>query len=397
VGGLSGCLLFTDPINEAPKVKIQRPSGEVVRGQSADFRVAELSDDRTPPSRLRLEWHEFEAQAEGCGAITAEAWRGLSPRLLDRDAPYTFWSRELEVVCVCVRATDLDGAAAHDCARIVPVNPPPEAAIKDVTGVASGALRPLCSNVRLSADGSRYQDGDTLAAHWTLEYAGSDPKGSTLRLSECAGAPGAEDSALSPSELQRCFAAKAPGVYTVRLTLAATPPGAGAASTLTSPPAVYVVKVDVDQPPYLERTEPDVHARWIVLSDTSAPEQTYYRRDFTVLSAADDCEPFPAPADAPTKGAQFVWSVLDPTRSPAWVYQTTTGNTFTVSQASYPNARPDDVIKVRVEVRDAAVERLYGSGISPCAESVDVCCHGGACTGVNDRVRWTTWTVQFLP
>ena len=96
---------------------------------------------------------------------------------------------------------------------------------------------------------------------------------------------------------------------------------------------------------------------------------------------------------------QFVWSVLDSTRASAtWTYQTNTSDAFTISQAQFPNARPGDTIRVRVEVRDTAVQKLYQAGGSVCAQdTVDICCGSAACGTPNDCVRWTSWTVQFQP
>ena len=197
----------------------------------------------------------------------------------------------------------------------------------------------------------------------------------------------------------KCFYAGVPGTYTVSLSISDTPLGGSAADALTSKTVSYVALVATDTPPCLQRTDPDVHAQRILLSRSTDLGTTYQSRTFKVLSAADDCEPYPVPADSSKDATQFVWSVYDGTKAtPTWVYQTDTTDSFTLSQATFPNARPGDTIKVRVEVRDAAVQRLYSQGISACtSDQTDICCGANGCTGVNDCIRWTTWTVQFQP
>jgi hypothetical protein len=104
------------------------------------------------------------------------------------------------------------------------------------------------------------------------------------------------------------------------------------------------------------------------------------------LNVADDCEPYPLPAGRAT--TQFVWSVLDSTQaSPTWTYQTNTSDSFTVSQAQFPNARPGDTIKLRVEARDTAVQKAYQAGGGPaCSQDVDICC-GSSCVRHAQRLR----------
>jgi hypothetical protein len=394
VVGLSGCLLFTGPINEAPVVSIKGPGG-VVRGEPANYGVDRVSDDRTSLAELRIEWAEFSASdIGGCDWIRPKDWAAPNqgPMQLDRSAPYTFETDDIAVVCLCVRATDLDGASGQACERIAPVTPTPVAVITDVTGVESSKHRPLCSKVHLSAESSTFFAGDELQFNWTLGFSG-DPKGNAIALGPC------KDVAAEVADRHVCFSADVPGIYTVSLSVGDTPPhpAGESPSPLKSPSVAYVAIVDEDRPPWLQQTEPDVHAQRILLSRTSDLGRTYDTRTFSVLSAADDCEPFPSPD--PSHAAQFVWSVWDATQAtPKWAFQATHGSSFPVSQANFPKALPGDTIKIRVEVRDTAVQKLYEAGIKACSsDTIDICCDGGACTGNGDHIRWTTWTVQFQP
>jgi hypothetical protein len=399
--GWSGCLLFTDPINEAPQVSILPPAGQILVGRVAEFKVdnGTLHDDRNSPAELVIEWAVFESQLEGCSWITKSEWtlppnarRLEDPMRLDRYAPYPFEPKSRAVACVCVRAEDLDGAWTFACERAVPAPAAaPEAVITDDLGIISGESRPLCSDVRLSAEHSRFVAGDTVTYAWSMSYEGSDPAGKNLQLGKCS------DLVTSLPDAHKCFYAAVPGVYTVRLTITDTPPSGSTGDTLTSLEAVFIVNVATDTPPSLQQTDPDVHAQRILLARSSDLGSTYQSRTFKVLSVKDDCEPYPVPAGSPKRPAQFVWSIKDETKTTSdWVYQTNTTDSFTVSQAMFSKALPGDTIKVRVEARDAVVQDLYLRGISPCDLKTDICCGPNGCTG-SDAIRWTTWTVQFQP
>jgi len=161
---------------------------------------------------------------------------------------------------------------------------------------------------------------------------------------------------------------------------------------MTSSPVTFVIPVSVDTPPCLQRTEPDAHAQFIVLAHISDP------RTLKVWGVADDCEPYPVPVGSSKQPTQFVWSVYDATRAvPQWVYQTDTTDSLTVSQAVFPSVRPGDTVKVRVEVRDTPAQTLAQSHVYACSsDQVDTCCGANGCTGTNDCIRWTTWTVNFF-
>ena len=396
--GWSGCLLFTDPINKAPHVSIVPPQGDVVVGTPADFRVDndskdKLSDDRDSPSELVIEWAEFDSTNEGCDWITKPKWAsdfktppGITP--LDRYAPYPFNAQDRTIACVCVRATDRDGAWSFTCDRVAPVDAGLLATITDDSNIASDQSRPLCSEVSLSAEQSTYPKGDQIQFDWAISYGGSDPNGKNVQLGDCSGL------ATSLQKTHRCFYAAVPGLYTVTLTITDTTTNAP-----PSTPASYLVNVATDTPPCLQQTDPDLHAQLIMLSTSKDLGATYTSRPFKVLSASDDCEPYPVPVGSSKQPTQFVWSIYDATQSPAkWVYPANTTDSLTISQSMFLKALPGDAIKVRVEARDAAVQKQYLSGVSACSADTDVCCGASGCTGTpQDCIRWTTWTVSFEP
>ena len=369
-------------------VTITALTDPVTRGELAEF-TATVKDEDSPDSFL-LKWAEFKSKDGLCD------WNSSQPvTTLDSSTPYTFAPQTLAVICVCARATDHRGATGQVCLPIAPANPKPVAQIVDISGALSGQPRPLCSQVHLSAEDSTFPAGDKLKFNWSLQYSGTDSTGKSVQFAACAGV------ATDKTDQHQCFYAAGPGTYTVTLSIDDTvvEDGIATSTTTTSDPTTYQVPVNVDTPPCIQRTDPDVYAQRILLARSADLGGSYQSRTFRVLSVADDCDPYPLPAGSSNSPAQFVWSVLDSTQpSPKWAYQTNTSDSFTVSQALFPNARPGDTIELRVEVRDAAVQAIYHSGGQACSsDTVDICCGASACGGTNDCIRWTTWTVQFQP
>ena len=388
--GLSGCLLFTDPINRAPTVTFVDHPQPVVRGETTEFWVT-VSDDRDSPSSLMVRWGAFDARDGGCSwvtsSVTSSSFKSMFLSVSESrsaDAPYELTAGNLDVMCLCVLAVDHDNASTVACRRIAPVNPAP--AIDDATGTTSGKNRGLCSNVHLSAERAVYDTKNTLELDWTMDYSGSDPTGAkSVQLAECSGVPSEK------KDQHRCFYANVPGTYTVSLTISEIATGG---SRTTSAPGTFVVVVDPDHPPCILQTKPDINSQLIIMSRNGDLGGSSDSRTFEVLDVADDCEPLPA--TSPKKPAHFLWSINDSSRTPrGWSYSTNTGSSFTIDEAMFQNARPGDSIELRVEARDSVVDQ-HGAGAT-CDSEVVICCGGAACAGSSGCVRWTTWTVQFQP
>ena len=367
----------------------------VVRGKTTQF-TATVTDDKDSQASLNVDWGEFRPDVFGrCDWITAAAWGSpLKSRTLANFVPYEFVADSLDTACLCARSTDHNGAIGVGCqGPFTPVNPPPEATIVDVAGILSGQPRPLCSKVHLSAEGSDFPQGDKIDFIWSIQNSASDPAAELPQLAVCT------DTVTGNPDQHRCFTAKSQGAYTVTLVIKDTFSVNGGSDSATSAPATFEIFILGDTPPCLRRTDPDVYAQRILLSRSSDLGGTYESRTFKVLNVDDDCEPYPLTAGATNAPAKFVWSVLDATKaSRTWTYQTNTSDAYTVSQAQFPNARPGDTVKLRVEVRDTPVQQFYQAGGQVCSmDTADFCCGSVACGGANDCLRWTTWTVQFQP
>jgi hypothetical protein len=398
--GLSGCLLFTDPVNKAPVVTFDQQLSSVYVGDSVDLTVHVADED--DPSALHVRWAEFPIEDnQGCEVITAAKWndsRYVMTPYQSVGAPYDFSPTEPTVTCLCAQAVDHHGASGQGCLRITSEIPTPVASITDFGGKAIPAQAPKCARMQLSALTSRFVASDTIKFVWTLDYAGTDPRGSQIPLTDCPG------TAPSKPGAYRCFTAIAPGVYTIGLYITDTPPAgtaASASSDKTSETVQTVVRIGEDAPACIQQASPDPSARLILLGRGTGPDGTYEARTFSVTSVGDDCEPYPPRTDAGVaQQLAFIWSVMDGTQGKTdWQPQanSSTPNAFTVDHQNFPNARPGDTIGVRVEVRDTPTQALYSTVGPACADaSTTVCCGAGGCSS-SSCVRWTTWTVQFQP
>jgi len=379
--GSAGCILFTDPINEAPVVTIDPPSELLVSGGPSVEIVGRATDDQD--SDLSLDWQVFTNPKNlVCGSITPADWPPNTTKLPSGVA-YGVKRASPDTVCVCARATDHYGASSFQCLTLTPSNPLPVAAIVDASSPSfgSGVARPLCSQVHLSAKPT-IPPGDTPTFRWS----GQDSSRNSLQPIDCTGVT------TTNKDQHLCFSASAPGTYTVTLSIRDTYTSNGNLRTSDSAPAQFVVIVAADAPACLQRTEPDIFAHTILLSRSSDLGSSYQSRTFVVDSVDDDCQPFPRTSVSQTP-AQLVWSILDgTTASPQWVYQGTSANSFVISQSTFPNARPGDTVKLRVEARDTPTQKLYQQNpkYQVCPADSDTC-------GTSPCVQWTTWTVQFQP
>jgi hypothetical protein len=387
--GLCGCLLYTDPINEAPVVTVVA-SGPVYRGETTYFTVA--VERESGPVTVR--WASFSAKNEGCDWVTAAEWNLLPAEGgLSTDAPYAYWTESGLPICLCAMVADPQGATGVDCERVVAETPVPVARITDLAGAPVVTQRAKCSQIELSAAASSFLPFDPVQLQWTLDYSGPEPtRGKAARLAACA-----DRTPTSPGAYQ-CFYAPVPGTYRVTLTVTDQPPGNMAAKT--SPVTQVDITVLEDAPACLVQSSPEVTAKWILLARSTTLGSKYEARTFTVSSVQDDCEPFPERKDTSTaQKATFIWSVKDGTRdSETWEVQANPSNlnSFTVDQQSFPAARPGDTIGLRVEVRDTPAQQLFRMNGPLCLDSVPICCGSDGCDA-GGCVRWTTWTVQFQP
>jgi hypothetical protein len=351
---------------------------------------ASVQDDQDAPSSLRLTWIAIPTQDGQCDAVGKSHFQSGNLTGTGATEEYDYIATTLDPTCVCVEVMDHQGATSHDCLLLEAKNRPPVVVLEDVLKIPSGKVRPLHSTIRLTAAASKDPESDPLQYAWTLNYSGSDPAGKAVQIGACT------DTSATLEPVVQCFKATAPGTYEVTLQVADTVVHHGKAETKWTPPSSFSVPVDVDRPPCIERTFPDSRAQRILLSRSSDLGGLYENRIFQVLSVADDGEPYPSPLGTRKNPAKLIWYIYDSTQlHPTWVRQISESDQLVVSQSRFPNARPGDTVRIRLEVRDALVDANYKDWI--CPQDQDFCCAPGSCADADACLRWTTWTVQFQP
>ena len=312
------------------------------------------------------------------------------PELLDRNVSYEFSPDGLDVVCICARATDSHGAVGFSspCLRLEPQNAPPEAQIVDVEKYAlrsdatamfhdppvggelevpdeqgrhrrfqleSGLFRHRPK--RRQCPPRRLQRGRQRRGGATQVLLRRGPRnlhGHPVDHGHAVGQRRGRSSDQRPGDL------RGQGRRRSARMVAAHESGVG---------------------------RPDRRAAWQLREPNLRGHER--RRRLRAHSRARGQEGGASPLVHLGRGQ------VQPEK---WEYQATSSKSLEVNQTRFPDALPGDVVKIRVEVLDAAADSLYKTpGYRPCLEEVDICCEAGDCAGENPPVRWTTWKVLFQP
>lgn len=277
---LQGCLLFTTPVNQPPRIEILPPTGSASRGQPIKV-VAEATDpDGSPP---RVEWSTSIGR---CTAGPRPATEFQSPTGMPT---FTFTpAGDSDITCVWALATDAQGATDLATREVSSQNTAPVAVIKVLapTTQTNGGRYELYSFFRLSGLGSTDPDGDKPKdPQWRLEAPQSAKP--TPELRPCPGA--------MPNAFLQCLDVSGfSGDYKIVLTVSDGP--------LRSPPATLTLVVDDDHPACVKTAEPPTATSPIVLDPAEA-------KTFSITEILDDGTPFPTPTDGAHGTPTFVWKV----------------------------------------------------------------------------------------
>jgi hypothetical protein len=344
LAAVSGCLLYTDTINQAPTVKLLPPAAVHPRSP-ATFRAEAQDPDG---DQVQLGWSTLPG---GCASISASAWAAAGEQ---NGFAFMVTPGSRDRFCVRVVARDDSGAEAQAVVDVEPENRVPVARLALRPATAPGALVPIFSTVKLDATGSDDPDGDDVLRTFEVK----DAAGMAIMLDECGSTT-------------RCFVAERSGAYVATLAVS------DGALTQT---ATVVFNVAEDQPPCIEQTDPAVAIPVVVL-----PADGPSRR-FEVKQVRDDGHPFPA---GPRGRASFHWFAG---RGEAGALVRIVGHDrpeLDVGANLIDDVRPGDVARVRVEVRDP--EREKPSEL----RALDACADRAVCEQPAGCVRWITWTLRF--
>jgi hypothetical protein len=356
ISGSIGCLLYTNPVNDAPMILSITLPTNLVRNAPLDF-TAKVKDDQSTP--LGYVWGITSGDCPDGNALPPAAATNppagtsavLQGQMLSAIGPY----------CVFVTVTDEHGATDHRTASFQIVDQPPMPSITpinntiDRTEVALAALTPLYSDLCFTASTSSDPDGDPLKFCWMLTAPSQPP----VSLGGCPDAPG-----------DICFNVAVKGTYTLAVT---ADDGHGMTKDFT-----LTFAVDQDEPPCIVATNP-AFLRGTIVGDPAM------LLPFNVGEVDDDGDPYPPPPPPTSKGVStFAWSWRIGLTGVFTRDVLNTSPRFEIPAGSY---RSGQEVQVRVEARDRQMQLCDPSGgmtdamFCPPPPST---CH-----------QWVTWTVEF--
>jgi hypothetical protein len=347
---IAGCILYSDPINEAPEISIVQPE-RITRIAPAVF-TATVNDPDQGQTPLRFGW--WEAMG-ACSPDLLENLRNGAVRAEQSiDLPtHSFHPTLHGTYCVAVQVTDRHGARAAAAVTFETVNLPPAIVLNSGVATEPETTRPLWSTLRVLAkaeDGLNFDpEGDSVGLQWSL----TRPDQSTVVPMPCPD---------SSTATEVCFIADRSGEYTV--SIEATDAHGLVQKTETK------LTVAPDAPPCIGQFEPNLPLL-LRAADATAT--------FAILSVADDGDPFPRPT-ARSSELRFTWSVQEPGK-PFGRLADYNAERFTLP-GTY---KTGDRVQVRVEVEDRVIRNASGG----CSDSDATCGVSATC------LQRYTWAVEY--
>jgi hypothetical protein len=345
VGATPACLLYTERINQPPLLQVAWP--EPLHSPGTALATATVSDPDGDP--VTITWARLDRPS--CQMIAPAEWAtvsatpGLQYRMdVSTRAPF----------CVHVVARDSAGAEATANWAGRPGNRPPEV----TPSLTSRVSYPLWSEVRLFATAAD-PDGDPLRYVWEVR----DGAGAAVGTVACGR--------VGESDVATCFTADHPGAYQASVTVS-DPDGMSTRAEMT-------FDVREDQPACLQATDPAMDTAELVMAVTDV-------RRFEVRQVSDDGNPWPP---GPHGASGFRWYVSR--AAGEWTRQIGfEGPTLDVRGTDFPDPRPGNVYRVRVEARDPPHDNPAGlRDLDDCDDTRRICERPTGCA----RMVW--WSVRL--
>jgi hypothetical protein len=346
----SGCLLFTDPINMPPTVKLVMDPAQIWHGQPAAFQ-ANVSDPNG--DTVTLDW------AYVSGPCSDDAVPGPALRARGQSNYAVPGSETAMPFCVWVFATDSHGATAAPAhSQVDPLDHAPVAAISVVRPNPVPPVFPLYSTLEFSGAGSTDADATdlpNLMYHFGLV---GQPPGSQASVVPCLIDTDPKFTCLTPDK---------PGDYQVQLVVN---DGQAQMNSVTK-----TVTVAPDALPCLGSTMPVISASPIVRLSND-PDVMFS------VTVVDDVDPFPA---GPLGVAHFSWFLGHGTDPVEYL-----GRDFASYSVPAGAFVIGDNARVRVEIRDDQNQDKIAAALLSCGDEPRCAAVPGS--GCLQRM---TWTVEY--
>jgi hypothetical protein len=329
---VQGCILFTDPVNAPPTVRILDPMGPVSKGTTTHF-TAKVTDP--DDGTFTLEWATQEGTCPTSFDGTAPAPIAKMGAAGDPSFDFTFPTGDVSSVCIWVKATDPHGATGVDARPFSASNRPPVAVIDvlEPTTQTSGGLFPLYSVFHLSAARSSDPDGDPIVMPEFRLDRFPQAAMPTPQLEPCPGK--------QPTDLVTCLDVGGfAGTYVVTVSVSD--------GLVRSDLATATLVVDQDHPPCINATDPSTTASPLVLAPGEA-------KTFTVTEILDDGAPLPPPSDVVHGMPTFAWTLARNGAAPVTIPGYENVPSFTLSADAYGT---NDTVTVGVKISDGVAMHL---------------------------------------
>lgn len=356
----SGCLI-AEPINQPPTVTIIAPA-HIYRAQPATFRAEVADPDGLDDvSDTQVAWSLLMSP---CETATEDMWRSARPEI---GSTLTVRPTGREGFCMRAQVSDRHGAQGRSVALgRSPENQAPVALLTVLPKVPSGGAYPLYSQVRLSAEGSRDEDGDVLGFSWKA----MDASGADLALGAC-------DNANVENPKIRCLTGTKPGDILVTVVVTESNVPTGTAPATASATATFTVADDKPPCLVLSQIEPNPETLPLVILPSEG------RRRFSVRQVKDDGHPLPP---GPRGEPGFLWSVWE---GNAWEALPGDRADYDIGSYLFTDVRPGRSFRVAVQVFDPAHAKKQAAVEAACKDK-DLCEEPVGC------MRRVVWTVRFL-
>ena len=336
----TGCILYTDPVNEAPRIvelTSMPAQRSVLNRRSPVILQASVSDDQKGP--LSMTWW-----------VVPGACREPFPSDARALTNNQYVPSKVGPHCFRVEVVDGHGASATATGQFEVINATPTAQIALKVPEKQTTTYPLFSDFVLEPRLTDPDSGEVPQHRWTL----SGPDGQAHAVTPCPNTP-----------KSLCFHTERAGTY--RVTLGATDLDGGEA-----PEDTLVLNINEDMPPCIVEPQPAIF-------DVVRDPNTALTLSFAV---ADDGDPLPARATRPSLGS-ITWRFR---RAGSGALERIVGASERFLTMPAGAFVPGDDIELRVDISDRIDRKLSAT----CTDEAATCALSPTC------LQRMSWRLRYL-